>query len=199
MTIKLCKSTTFWIPNLINDIILYFPSTTSIRKIISLSGNPSISFTTTKMLLISFTSQIPLLLNPISILEQFLAVNIMISVQILLETSLKFSKHWNFNKVFIKFWQDFYCFDKEPLLIKSCSDQSCSHLTLPHLTLPCLISPCLIAYSILKSLIIPHHVKMCLVLWQLTIWYNYLTHTDQLSFSFPISFCSILLSPCLIL
>ena len=134
-----------------------------------------------------------------SILIQFLAVNVMISAQILFKTSLKFSKHWNLNKIFIKPQQGFCYFDKEPFSTRSCLDQSCPHLALPHLTLPYLAPPCLITYPILKSLIVSHHIKMCLVLWQLTIWYDYLTHLDQLLFSFLISFHFIQLSSCSVL
>ena len=91
----------------------------------------------------------------------------------------------------MKPWQGFCCFAAPT---RSCSDWFCPHLALPRLTsprltLPCLAPPCLAAYPILKSLIMPHHVKMCLVLWQLTIWYSYLVHFNQFSFSFPVLFC----------
>ena len=180
-------STVFWISNLINDTVLCFSNITLIEKIISLFKNPFIFFTTAKMLLMSFISQILLLLNPMSILVQFLTVNVMTSAQILSKILLRFSKYWNFNKISVKPQQGFCCFDKELSSIRSYSDQSCFHLALLHLTSPCLISPHLVTYSILKLLIVPHHVKMCLVLWQLIIQYSYLTHLNQLLFSFPIS------------
>ena len=97
--IKLDISTTFWISNLINDTVLCFLNTTLIEKIIFLFENPFIFFTTAKMLLISFTSQTSLFLNPMSILVQFLAVNAMTSAQILPKTLPRFSKHWNLDKV----------------------------------------------------------------------------------------------------
>ena len=92
--------------------------------------------------------------------------------------------------------QGFCYFDKELPSTRSCSDQFCPHLALPYLTSPCLAPPHLVTYSILKSLIMPHHIKMCLVLWQLTIWYDHLVHPNQLSFSFPILSCLIQSSSC---
>ena len=184
----------FWISDLINNTILHFLSTTLIGKIISLSENSSIFFITAKMLLMSFTSQISSLLNPISILVWFLIVNATTLAQILPKTSFRFSKHWNLNKISVKLWQDFCCFNEEPPSTKSCSDQFCSHLALPHLISLYLAPPHLITYPILKSLIVPHYIKMHLVLWQLTIQYNYLAHFNQLSFSFPVSFYLIQLS-----
>ena len=88
----------------------------------------------------------------------------------------------------MKSQQDFCCFNEELSSIKFYSNQSCLHLALPCLTLPCLTPSHLVAYLILKSLIVSYHIKMHLVLWQLTIWYGYLTHLDQLWFSFPVSF-----------
>ena len=199
--IELGMSTASWISSLIDNITLHFSNTTLIGKIISLSGNFFIFFTTVKMLLISFISQTLLLLNPILILVQFLAVNAMTLAQILPKTSPRFSKHWNLNKVSVKSWQGFCEILTRFLLLwwgtaptRSCSDWSCPHLalpclSLPHLTLPHLAPPHLAAYPILKSLIMPHHIKMCLVLWQLTIWYGYLAHLNQLSSSFPILSC----------
>ena len=99
MIIEFDISTVFWIPNLIDNTVLCFSSITLIEKVISLSGNPFIFFTTAKMLLMSFMSQTLLLLNPISILVQFLTVNTMTPVQILSKILPRFSKHWNLNKV----------------------------------------------------------------------------------------------------
>ena len=83
----------FWISSLIDNTVLHFSNTTLIGKVISLFENLSISFTTVKMLLISFMSQTSLLLNPMSILVQFLTVNVMTSAQILLKILSRFSKH----------------------------------------------------------------------------------------------------------
>ena len=171
-------STVSWISSLINDTVLCFSNITLIRKVISLFGNSFIFFTTVKMLLINFMSQILLLLNPMSILVQFLAINVMISAQILLKILLRFNEHWNLNKVSVKLWQDFCCFDEELLSTRSCSNQFCPHLALLCLILPCLAPPCLVTYSILKFLTVPHHVKMCLVPGQLIIQYDYLAHFD---------------------
>ena len=187
MTIKLDISITFWIPSLIDDTVLHFSSIILIEKVISLSENLSISSTTAKMFLINSTFQTLLLLNPMSILVWFLAVNTTTPAQILPKTLLRFNEHWNFNKISVKPQQDFCCFNEKPPSTRSCSDQSCLHLALPYLTLPHLTPLYLVTYSIFKPLIMPHHVKMCLVLWQLTIQYDYLTHFNQLLFSFPIS------------
>ena len=157
MMIELDISTVSWISSLINDTVLCFSNITLIEKVISLSENSFIFFTTAKMLLMNFMSQTLLLLNPMSILVQFLAVNVTTSTQILSKTLLRFNEHWNLNKISVKFWQGFCCFNEK---------------------LSCLTSPCLVAYSILKSSIMPHYIKMHLVLWQLTIWYNYLVHSD---------------------
>ena len=101
-------SITFWILDLINNIIFCFLSTMLIGKIISLFENPFISFTTAKILLINFIFQILLLLNFISIFIWFFTVNFMTSAQILpkfhsdsasTETLTEFL--WNLNKVFI--------------------------------------------------------------------------------------------------
>ena len=165
MVIELDISTVFWISSLINDTVLCFSNITLIEKIIFLFENLFISFTTAKMLLMSFMSQILLLLNLISIFVWFLAVNIMTSAQILSKISFRFNKHWNLNKISVKSWQGFCCFNEESLSIKSYSDQSCSYLALPCLILSHLAPPCLVTYSILKPLIIPHHVKMCLISW----------------------------------
>ena len=88
----------------------------------------------------------------------------------------------------MKPWQGFCYFDEELHLTRFCSDQFCFHLTLL-LILLYLVPPHLTAYPVFKFLIMPHHVKMYLVLWQLIIWYDYLTHSDQLLFSFLILFC----------
>ena len=150
---------------MINDTVFHFSNITLIRKVISLSENLSIFFTTAKMLLMSFISQISPFLNSMSILVQFLAVNVTTSAQILPKISLRFNKHWNLNKISVKLQQGFCCFNKKS----------------PHLVLPYLVT-----YSILKFSIIFHYIKMHLVLWQLIIWYDYLTHLNQLSFSFPV-------------
>ena len=106
MVIELDMSTAFWISSLINNTVLHFSSTTLIGKVISLSENPFISSTTAKMLLMSFIPQTLLLLDPISILVWFFAVNAMTSAQILpkphpdsvsTETLTEFL--WNLNKV----------------------------------------------------------------------------------------------------
>ena len=97
--IKFGISTVFWISNLIDDTVLCFLNTTLIKKIISLSENPFIFFTTAKMLLMSFIPQILPLLNLMSILVQFLTVNAIILAQILPKTLPRFSEHWNLNKV----------------------------------------------------------------------------------------------------
>ena len=83
MAIKLSMLTVSWISSLIDNTVLHFSSITLIEKVISLSENPFISSTTAKMLLMNFTSQTPPLLNPMSILVWFLAVNIMTPAQIL--------------------------------------------------------------------------------------------------------------------
>ena len=88
----------------------------------------------------------------------------------------------------MKSQQDFCCFNEESHLTRSCSDQSCPHLALP-LILSHLAPPYLTTYSVFKFLIMPYHIKMCLVLWQLIIWYGYLAHLNQLLFSFPVLFC----------
>ena len=165
MMIEFGISITFWILNLIDDTVLHFLNTTLIEKIISLSENFSIFFTTVKMLLMNFISQTLLLLNLILILVQFLTVNVMTPAQILPKTSLRFNEHWNLDKISVKSQQGFCCFNEELFLIRFCSDQFCSHLALFHLISPHLASSCLITYSILKPSIISHHVKMCLVLW----------------------------------
>ena len=92
-------STAFWIPSLINDTVLHFSNIILIKKINFLSENSFIFFTTVKMLLMSFTSQILSLLNFMSILVWFFAVNATIPAQILSKTSPRFSKHWNLNKI----------------------------------------------------------------------------------------------------
>ena len=165
MMIEFDISTVFWISNLINDTVLCFLNIILIKKIISLSENSFIFFIIIKMFLISFTSQILSLLNFILIFVWFLAINITTSAQILFKISFRFSKHWNFDKIFIKFWQSFCCFNEKLPSIRFCSDQFCPYLALPHLTLPHLVPSHLIIYSILKSLIVPHHVKMHLILW----------------------------------
>ena len=192
-------STVFWIPSLIDNTVLHFSNITSTGKVIFLSENLFISSTTAKILLINFMPQTLPLLNPMSILIQFLTVNTTTPVQILPKILSRFNEHWNLDKISVKSQQGFCCFNEKPPSTRFCSDQSCSHLALPCLTLPCLVPPCLITYSILKSLIISHYIKMCLVSQQLTIQYDYLTHLDQLSFSFSVLSC--LVSPllCLIL
>ena len=164
MVIKLDISTTFWISSLINNTVLHFLNTTLIEKIISLFENFFISFTTAKMFLMSSTSQISLLLDSMSILVWFLTVNATIPAQILFKISPRFNEHWNLDKISVKSQQDFCCFNEELSSIRSCSDQSCPYLALSHLISSYLAPSHLITYSILKPLIMSHHIKMYLVL-----------------------------------
>ena len=140
MAIKFDISTTFWISNLINNTILHFSNIILIKKVISLSGNFFIFFTTIKMLLMNFISQISSLLNLMSIFVQFLAVNTTIPAQILPKISLRFSKYWNLNKISVKSQQGFYCFNKELFSIRFCSNQSCPYLISSHLVPPHLVT-----------------------------------------------------------
>ena len=106
MVIKFNILITFYISNLINDTVLCFSNIILIEKVISLSENSFIFFTTVKMLLMSFMPQILLFLNSISIFVQFLAVNTTISTQILFKpcsdlvnTKILTRFLWNLNKV----------------------------------------------------------------------------------------------------
>ena len=146
----------FWISSSINNTVPHFLSITLIKKIISLSENLFISFTTAKMLLINFISQTSSFLNLMLILVQFLIVNVTISVQIL---SKSYSDSAS-TRTLIRF----LLLQQETTSTKFCSDWFCSHLALPHLTSPHLAPPHLVAYLIIKSLIMPHHIKMHLVL-----------------------------------
>ena len=106
MMIKLDMSIMFWTSDSIDDTVLHFSNTMLIEKVISLSGNSFISFTTVKMLLMNFTSQTLLLLNPMSIFVWFLAVNATTPAQILpksypdsVSTEILTEFLWNFNKI----------------------------------------------------------------------------------------------------
>ena len=128
MMIELNISTVFWISNLIDNTVLHFLNTMLIRKVISLSENPFISFKTVKILLISSIPQTLLLLNLMSILIWFLVVNIMTSAQILpksysdsANTKILTEFLWKLNKVSVALMRN--CLNKilfKLILFPSC-------------------------------------------------------------------------------
>ena len=149
MMIELGMSTASWIPSLIDNTVLHFSSTTLIEKVIFLSENPFIFSTTAKMLLMSFMPQTLLLLNPMSILVQFLTVNVTTSVQILPKPCP--------DSVSTKTLTRFLLLQQETtpnkILLRSILFSSS------------LVSNLASFSPTSSTLIVPYHIKMCLVLW----------------------------------